>query len=123
MVFAYEIITAKKLRKLFGLSTYDDHIEKENADKISLEKWRSETENIYLKIRGSKTNESPYVTYFFEHCQYCNEFKPYICFTKQGKVHIDRMLACSKLRLNIKLLQDEPSCSCNKQSEVENEMV
>ena len=114
MFFANEIIIIKKLREFLGLSTYDDHIEKENADKISLEKWRSEIGDRCLILRGSKINESPYITYFFKHCQYCCEFVPNGCFDNDGHVYIDSILKCSKVRLNMKLLQDELKHSHNK---------
>ena len=102
------------LRKLFGILTYDERIEKEEANKKALEEWRSEAENIYLKIRGSKVNESPYTTYFFKYCQHCHNFRPDDCFSNNGYIYTERVLRCSELRLTIKLLQDEPKCSCNK---------
>ena len=102
------------LKKLLGLQTYDELHEDKTKQEKTIEEWRSETENMYLKIRGSKENESPYTTYFFEHCQHCNGFLPDDCFSKHGKVYADRMLICSKLKLNIKLLQEQSGslCSC-----------
>ena len=79
---------------------------KKTKKEKTLEEWRIETKNKYLKIRDNKSDEPPYITYFFKHCQYCNAFIPHTCFNEQGKIHNDRMLICSQLRLNIKLLQD-----------------
>jgi hypothetical protein len=102
------------LRKLCGILTYDERIDKEEADKKTLEKWRNEIEDRCLNLRGSKISESPYITYFFKHCKYCCEFVPDGCFDNDGHVYINCILKCSKLRLNMKLLQNEPKCSCNK---------
>lgn len=87
---------------------------KKTKKEKTLEEWRNETKNIYLKICGSEVNESPYITYFFKYCQYCDEFLPESCFNRQSIINVKAMLLCSKLRLNIKLLQDESKCNYNK---------
>ena len=94
------------LRKALGILAYDEHVAKEEADKKTLEEWRSETENKYLKIRDNDTNASPYITYFFRYCRYCDEFLPENCFNEQSIINAKAMLLCSEVRLNMKLLQD-----------------
>lgn len=104
------------LRKALGMLTTEELREDIIEKSIILGDWRIKTNNMYLKIRDGKDNEAPYVTYFFEHCQYCSEFLPESCFNKQGIINANAMLLCSKLRLRIKLLQEksESKCSCNK---------
>ena len=94
------------LRKALGILTYDERAAKEEASKKALEEWRNETKNIYSKICGNEANASPYITYFFKYCQYCDEFLPENCFNKQSLINAKAVLLCSKVRLNIKLLQD-----------------
>lgn len=95
-------------KKLFGIPEVNDELykSKESKQEKTLEQWRSEIENRYLKIHDSKVNESPYITYFFNHCQYCNEFCPASCFDKKGNLHVKAFLICSKLRLNMKKLNE-----------------
>ena len=96
------------LRKILGLPEPGDELNKsKEPEQETLEEWRLDVENKRLKIRGSKLNESPYTEYFFKYCQYCHNFSPEsACFEKDGTSYIENLLHCSKLRVNMKKLDE-----------------
>lgn len=83
--------------------TYDI---KESKQEETLEEWKLDVENKFLKVRGNKVNEDPYVTYFFKYCQCCYDFRPGACFHESGIIKSENMLECSELRVNIKKLDN-----------------
>ena len=103
-----EVIKMTSLRKILGLPEPGDELNKDNEPEPeeTLEEWKEKVENKFLKVRGNKVNEEPYLTYFFKYCQYCNSFQPIICFTQSGKIKSEQMLECSNIRLNIKKLDN-----------------
>ena len=93
------------LRKRCGVFTSEERIVNKDKKEKTLKKWREEVTNKRLKIRDSKVNESPYTTYFFRYCLYCDNFRPNCCFIGTGNLFWKDVDSCSKLRLNNELLE------------------
>ena len=96
------------LRKILGLPEPGDGLNKDNKPEHeeTLEEWKLDVENKFLKVHGNKVNEDPYVTYFFKYCQCCYDFRPGACFHKSGIIKSENMLECSELRINMKKLDE-----------------
>lgn len=101
-MFDYPLIAW--IRRKFSVLTIEELDTKDINQEADLEDWRKETKNMFWKVRECDKNEEPYTTYFFDYCQYCNSFKPIVCFTNDGKIIIERVLNYSKLTLNIEKL-------------------
>ena len=98
-----ELLTTIR-RKIFGVPTPSELDKDVYEQEETLEEWKLDVENKFLKVHGNKVNEDPYVTYFFKYCQCCYDFRPGACFHESGIIKSENMLECSELRVNIKKL-------------------